>query len=141
MPKECPVSTAELIYQIGQLEDQFIRKHLSSIGVRMDHARLLHYVGEVSGTNQISLAKFLNVQPATLTNMIKKLEKQNLIIRRTDPANPHMKQIFLMPDGVEAVKKINQVFRELNDLVADAQLTNVNQLQQLFTSLVEKSQK
>ena len=138
MSKECPISTAELIYQIGQLEDQFIRKHLSSIGIRMDHARLLHYVGEVPGTNQVSLATFLNVQPATLTNMIKKLEKQNLIIRRTDPTNPHMKQIFLMPDGVSAVEKINQVFNDLNDLVAAANVTEVKQLAALFASLEQK---
>ncbi|ETY72565.1 MarR family transcripitonal regulator [Lactiplantibacillus fabifermentans T30PCM01] len=138
MSKKCPISTAELIYQIGQLEDQFIRQHLSSIGIRMDHARLLHYVGEVPGTNQVSLATFLNVQPATLTNMIKKLEKQNLIIRRTDPDNPHMKQIFLMPDGGAAVAKINQVFNELNDLVTAANLTEVDQLTTLYSSLVKK---
>lgn len=138
MSERCPVSTAELLYQIGQIEDQFINKHLADIGLRMDHARLLHYVSEVSGTNQVKLAEFLNVQPATLTNMIKKLEKQNYIIRRVDPKDPHRKQIFLMDGGKKAIIKINEVFTLLNKTVEEAGIEDTPELHQLFdcTNLV-----
>ncbi|BDZ29572.1 MarR family transcriptional regulator [Lactiplantibacillus sp. WILCCON 0030] len=138
MSLQHPVTTAELIYQVGQLEGQIIQRRLADIGIRMDHARLLHYVSDVAGTNQANLAEYLNVQPATLTNMIKKLEKQNLIIRRVNPINSHMKQIFLLPEGEKAAHKINEVFNQLNRIVASVQLTDVAQFQQLLARLEAK---
>ncbi|WP_164505117.1 MarR family winged helix-turn-helix transcriptional regulator [Companilactobacillus hulinensis] len=138
MSRQHAVTTAELIYQAGQLESKIIQRMLSDIGIRMDHARLLHYVGDIPGTNQANLAEYLNIQPATLTNMIKKLEKQNFIIRRVDPDNPHMKQIFLLPEGESAARKINSIFNQLNNIVASVHLENPDLLQQLINLLEDK---
>lgn len=121
-------TTAELIYQVGQLEGQIIQRQLADIGIRMDHARLLHYVGETPGTNQVRLAKYLNVQPATLTNMIKKLEKQNLVVRRIDPEDSHQRQVFLLPQGEETAGKITKTFHQLNDIVASVNLAQQGSL-------------
>ncbi|MDQ7937403.1 MarR family transcriptional regulator [Lactiplantibacillus sp. WILCCON 0030] len=140
MSQQHPVTTAELIYQVGQLEGKIIQQRLTDIGIRMDHARLLHYVSDVPGTNQVDLAKYLNVQPATLTNMIKKLEQQNLIIRRISPTDSHMKQIFLLPKGEVAARKINDVFNQLNQIVASVDLKNPEQFQQLVKLLELKYQ-
>ncbi|BDZ30933.1 MarR family winged helix-turn-helix transcriptional regulator [Lactiplantibacillus brownii] len=140
MSQQHPVTTAELIYQVGQLEGKIIQQRLTDIGIRMDHARLLHYVSDVPGTNQVDLAKYLNVQPATLTNMIKKLEQQNLIIRRISPTDSHMKQIFLLPKGEVAARKINDVFNQLNQIVASVDLKNPEQFQKLVKLLELKYQ-
>ncbi|GAW99575.1 MarR family winged helix-turn-helix transcriptional regulator [Secundilactobacillus mixtipabuli] len=128
-------TTAELIYQVGQLEGQIIQRQLADIGIRMDHARLLHYVSEAPGTNQVRLAKYLNVQPATLTNMIKKLEKQDLVVRRIDPEDSHQRQVFLLPQGEKAAKKITTTFHQLNDIVASVNLAKQGSLQALSEQL------
>jgi len=138
MSRQHAVTIAELIYQVGQLESKIIQRRLADIGIRMDHARLLHYVSDIPGTNQANLAKYLNIQPATLTNMIKKLEKQSFIIRRVDPDNPHMKQIFLLPEGEKAARKINDVFDQLNHIVESVHLEDPNRLQQLINLLEKK---
>lgn len=138
MSRQHAVTTAELIYQVGQLESKIIQRRLADIGLRMDHARLLHYVSDRPGTNQVTLAEYLNIQPATLTNMIKKLEKQSFIIRRVDPDNPHMKQIFLLPEGEVAAYKINDVFEQLNHIVESVHLENSNRLLQLVELLESK---
>lgn len=136
MSQDHLVTTAELIYQIGQLEGKIIHQRLSGLGIRMDHARLLHYVSQRSGTNQVNLAKYLNVQPATLTNMIKKLEKQDLIIRRVDPNDSHQKRVFLLSKGEDAARQVNEVFQELNEIVMSANLDDNGQLRKLFEMLL-----
>ena len=132
------VTTAELIYQIGQMEGQIIQYRLADIGIRMEHARLLHYVSDVPGTNLVSLANYLNVQPAILTNMIKKLEKlekQELIIRYVDPDDSHQRQLFLLPQGEVVAKQINAIFHELNDIVDEVHLKYPAQLSKLLNLL------
>ncbi|MDN2453265.1 MarR family transcriptional regulator [Lactobacillus sp. UCMA15818] len=132
------VTTAELIYQIGQMEGQIIQYCLADIGIRMEHARLLHYVSDVPGTNLVNLANYLNVQPATLTNMIKKLEKQELIIRHVDPDDSHQRQLFLLPQGEVVAKQINAIFHELNDVVDEVHLKDSAQLSKLLNLLESK---
>lgn len=133
--KKHAVTTAELIYQIGQLEGQIIHSELSGMGIRMEHARLLHYVSEVPGTNQVNLANYLNVQAGTLTNMIKKLEKQNLITRRIDSSDTHQRQVFLLPEGEKAAKKVNQIFLQLNETAAKANIKDYDNLRELLEML------
>lgn len=135
MTQERNETAAELIYQVGQLEGQIIQRQLADIGLRMDHARLLHYVSEVPGTNQVRLAKYLNVQPATLTNMVKKLEKQDLVVRRVDPEDSHQRQVFLLPKGEAAAKQITQTFHQLNDIVSSVNLDKKDNLRILSKRL------
>lgn len=135
MTQERSETAAELIYQVGQLEGQIIQRQLADIGLRMDHARLLHYVSEVPGTNQVGLANYLNVQPATLTNMVKKLEKQDLVVRRVDPEDSHQRQVFLLPKGEAAAKQITKTFHELNDIVGSVDLGEQGSLQILSKRL------
>lgn len=132
------VTTAELIYQIGQIEGQIIQYRLADIGIRMEHARLLHYVSDVPGTNLVNLANYLNVQPATLTNMIKKLEKQELVIRHVDPDDSHQRQLFLLPQGEVVAKQINAIFHELNGIVDEVHLKDSEQLSKLLNLLESK---
>lgn len=139
MVQQHSLTTAELIYQIGQLEGQIIQHRLADIGIRMEHARLLHYVNDVPGTNLVNLADYLNIQPATLTNMIKKLEKQELVCRYVDPSDSHQRQLFLLPKGEVAAKKINTVFHELNEIVEDVHLENSVELTKLLKILEHKN--
>lgn len=141
MTQKHPVTTAELIYQIGQVESQIMQRRLTDIGIRMDHARILHYVSDVPGTNMVSLSSFLNIHPATLTNMIKKLEKQNLIIRRVDPTDSHQRQVFLLPEGQAVATKVTDMFHQLNDVVTSAGFVDPTKLQKLLMILEHYDEK
>ncbi|KRK80644.1 hypothetical protein FD03_GL002071 [Companilactobacillus nodensis DSM 19682 = JCM 14932 = NBRC 107160] len=68
--------------------------------------------------------------------MIKKLEKQDLVIRRVDPNDSHQKRLFLLPKGEDAAQQVNEVFHELNEIVMLANLDNNGQLQELFEMLL-----
>lgn len=109
---------ADLIYQIGQLEAHYIDRALKKYHLTMDYARVLYYVSQHPGTKQKDVADFLNRPAGSLTNAIVKLESLNLVIRRQDPNSGRQKQLFLLPDGEQATKEVNQCFNYLEELAS-----------------------
>ena len=90
---------ANLLYHIGKLENLLINQRLSSINLRMTHAHALRYIQKHPGCIQKEVAEYLFYQPASFTNVVKLLEKKQMIERRPDPKNGLKKQLFLLPAG------------------------------------------
>ncbi|MBP2057520.1 DNA-binding MarR family transcriptional regulator [Lactobacillus colini] len=108
---------SNLIYHIGRLENVFINQKLESVNLRMSHAHLLKFVQRHPGCIQKELAQDLTYQAGSLTNILKNLEKRQMIIRKRDPNNGLQKQIFLLPQGEAVLKSVDQAFKELNQLI------------------------
>lgn len=110
---------ANKIYRLGHIERVLIDKELAPVGLRMNHARVLHYIDQHPGCLQKDVANYLDYQAASLTNLINFLEKRAMLVRKADPQNHRQKQLFLLAKGRAVTKKTDHVFAELNDLVGD----------------------
>lgn len=128
---------ARQFYQIGRLEVVYINEHLAKHQLRMEHVQLLHYVALHPGCRQKDAAKYLQYQPASLTNLLKKLEAEGLIKRQVDLQNRHQKKIFLLKRGQQVLANINDHFNTLNDLIQKIDLSQPNALKQLIDQLVQ----
>lgn len=128
---------ARKFYQIGRLEVVYINNHLASHQLRMEHVQLLHYVALHPGCRQKDAAKYLQYQPASLTNLLKKLEIEGMIKREIDPENRHQKKIFLCKDGEKILTDIDHRFNILNNLIKKIDLSEPNALQQLINHLLQ----
>lgn len=115
-----PNNFAEQLYTVGSLEDTYILKRLKKLNLSAEDATLIQYVGTHPGTRQKEIAQRLNRQAATISNMIKRLERRNLIIRRTDLTNSREKQVFLLQDGLGLITQIEQVTTDINQLILPA---------------------
>lgn len=119
---------SNLIYHIGRLENIFINQRLESVNLRMSHAHLLKFVKRHPGCIQKELAKDLTYQAGSLTNILKTLEKREMLIRKKDPNNGLQKQIFLLPKGKEVLKVVDQAFEELNQLIGKIDNSSYDEL-------------
>lgn len=126
---------SNLIYHIGRLENVFINQKLESVNLRMSHAHLLKFVKRHPGCIQKELARDLTYQPGSLTNILKTLEKREMIIRKKDPTNGLQKQIFLLPQGEKVLKVVDQAFEELNELIGELDNNSYEQLLQISTRM------
>ena len=108
---------ANLLYHIGKLENLLINQKLAPINLRMSHAHVLRYIQKHPGCIQKEVADYLFYQPASFTNVVKLLEKRNMIERRPDPTNGLKKQLFLLPAGKEVLDQVNDAFDDVNKLV------------------------
>lgn len=110
---------ANAIYRLGHIERVLVDRELAPLNLRMNHARVLHFIDEHPGCLQKDVAEYLDYQAASLTNLINFLEKRKMLVRVVDPQNGRQRQLFLLDEGKNAVKKSDSVFTKLNQLMGD----------------------
>lgn len=126
---------ANLLYHIGKLENLLINQKLASINLRMSHAHVLRYIQKHPGCIQKEVADYLFYQPASFTNVVKLLERRNMIERRPDPTNGLNKQLFLLPAGKEVLDQVNDAFDDVNKLVGTVDSEALLKLERISTNL------
>ncbi len=126
---------ANLLYHIGKLENLLINQKLAPINLRMSHAHVLRYIQKHPGCIQKEVADYLFYQPASFTNVVKLLEKRNMIGRRPDPTNGLKKQLFLLPAGKEVLDQVNDAFDDVNKLVGTVDSEALLKLERISTNL------
>lgn len=104
---------SENLYQVNLMQQEFIEKRLKGLGLTTHQARTLNYIANNSGTIQKKLANYLGKQDATVTNILKNLEKNHYIFREIPADNERQKQLFLTENGEKLVKDIQRIFRDL----------------------------
>lgn len=110
---------SEQLYSVHNLQQEFIQTRLKGIGLNIQQARTLNYVFANPGTIQKRLAAYLGKQDATVTNLLKNLEKKHYLLRKIPDDNERQKQLYLTDKGITAVKKIQAIFNELEQSLAD----------------------
>lgn len=120
---------AILIYRMGLAEEVFVNNQLKQHKVTISYARILKYVESHPGCVQKSVADELHYQPASLTNMLKRMEKLGMISRKLESgAFPHMKRIYLLEYGHQIVTSVNDSFDKLNRLIGTVDSHSLAQL-------------
>lgn len=110
---------SEQLYSVHNLQQEFIQTRLKGIGLNTQQARTLNYIFANPGTIQKRLATYLGKQDATVTNLLKNLEKKHYLLRKIPDDNERQKQLYLTAKGDAAVEKIQAIFNELEQSLAD----------------------
>lgn len=126
---------ANKIYRLGHIERVLVDRKLGPLNLRMNHARVLHFIDQHPGCLQKEVADYLDYQAASLTNLINFLERRKMLVRKVDPQNGRQRQLFLLDAGKKAVKKSDAVFAKLNKLVGDLDPDLGNKLDQKIAYL------
>lgn len=126
---------ANKIYRLGHIERVLVDRELGPLNLRMNHARVLHFIDQHPGCLQKEVADYLDYQAASLTNLINFLERRKMLVRKVDPQNGRQRQLFLLDAGKKAVKKSDAVFAKLNKLVGDLDPDLGNKLDQKIAYL------
>lgn len=134
-------SLASKIYRLGQLIHTLMNQELAPLNLRFNHARVLHYISEHPGCTQKEIGEYLVYQPASMTNLIKLLEKKQMIERRRNPDNNREKNLYLLDEGKKVVEKTNKSFNHLNKLIGEGNPEIEKELQDKIDYLFKQIQK
>lgn len=116
-------SLSEQIRTLSILQQEFIREHLKEIELNVMQARAVNYISFYPGTIQKDLALYLGKQNATVTNILKLLEKQDYIRREIPDDNERQKKLYLTEKGNETAIFLQKMFQDL-DLLFIASITD-----------------
>lgn len=72
----------------------------------------MYYINSVGSTNQKDLAKQMNIRESTMTGLLDRMEREDLIERKPDIEDMRRKSISLSKKGVEELINISHVSEE-----------------------------
>lgn len=112
---------------------RFIMQQTSILQVTPQQAHTLAYIKQHPGLIQRELSDFFHLRNASVTNMVKNLERDGLIERKIDPKSARNKRIYLTKKGEEIAQDIEDQMNHLNQQIVDR--LDENDIDNLLTSL------
>lgn len=94
----------------------YYRTHtlLEKIGVYPGQPPLLIALYHKDGQSQKELSEKLKVKPSTITVMLKRLEKSNIIQRKMDEVDQRVSRVYLTDEGKKVCMELNEVIKIIN---------------------------
>lgn len=108
-----------LLAQICRLHHARSHTLLEEIGLYRGQPPVLRALWEKEGLTHTDLAERLHVQPATVTKMIKRMEKTGFVTCKADEKDQRVSRVYLTEAGREIQEKVQQVWRTLQDETFD----------------------
>ena len=108
-----PESIDHLLAQVCRLHHSRARELLEELGLYRGQPPVLHALWEREGLTHSELADLLQVQPATITKMIQRMERTGFVQRRSDPEDQRVSRVYLTETGRTIHEDVQQVLRSL----------------------------
>jgi len=111
---------------------------LSDYGLHVGQDLLLMNVSEADGCTQNEIAECLGIQPATVTRMLQRVERNGLIERRKDPDDNRITRVYLTEEGRRQEQRLTQLWESVEgDLVKG--MTSIEQalLRRLLLQMIQ----
>ncbi|MBN1220410.1 MAG: MarR family transcriptional regulator [Anaerolineae bacterium] len=122
-----------LLAQICKLH--FTRAHVlfEEIGLYRGQPPVLRMLWEREGRTHSELAAQLNVQPATITKMIQRMERAGFVARRPDPRDERVSRVYLTEAGRNVQADVQRIWRTLEaETFAGLKKEELGMLRQFF---------
>lgn len=102
-----------LFMHIGKLLNDKVRNALGEKGIHFGQARILTALLDHDTLSQGEIARGLHIKPATVTNLVKKMEASGLILRRRDSGDDRIINVELTSEGKDAANFTEQVIGQI----------------------------
>jgi len=104
-----PNSLQNIFYQVIRLHHQRSHMLLDKVGVYPGQPFLLFALYHSNGQSQKDLANKLNIKAATITIMVKRMEKVGLVERRQDLEDMRVSRVYITEKGLEVCKEVEEI--------------------------------
>lgn len=94
----------------------FTRSHnlLEKFGIYPGQPPMLFALYNKDGQSQKDLADKLRIKPATITTMINRMEKSELLTRKQDEQDQRVSRVYITEKGRETCERLKSVMRAIN---------------------------
>jgi DNA-binding MarR family transcriptional regulator len=95
---------------------------INKLGLNSQQGRMIGYIYEHqdSGIIQKDLACAFQITEASITSMLKGLEKKGYIERKIPKENERQKHIYVLPKGITLIEEFNKSFDEVEENITKA---------------------
>ena len=101
--------------QVCKLHRQRAEELLNDIGLHVGQEMLLDALQDNDGITQSDLAERLMVQPSTVTNMVRRLERDDIVTRRVDSEDQRVTRVHMTDKGQALKNSVGDQWARLED--------------------------
>lgn len=98
-----------LLHEVSRLMKRRFEEEARAHGVTMPQWRALAQISDSDGITQVALAQAMDADPMTVSSILDRLEKRQLITRQADPSDSRAKVSSLTEEGIAVVETARAV--------------------------------
>ena len=132
------MTVGQLLAQVCRMSGHRLRGHMEKIGLHRGQGFALIHLWHNDGMSQRDLARSMHISPASVTNMLQRMERDGWIERKRDEADQRVVRVYLTGKAEETRTRAKRVFREMEDALNSIYTTEEQStLKRLLTKLYE----
>ena len=108
-------TTGYLLLQVCKLSHARIHAVLDEVGLYRGQQFIIHVLWENEGLTHSELAERLHVQPATITNALKRMERSGFVERRHDSEDQRVSRVYLTEAGRSARGTVEKMWQDIEE--------------------------
>ena len=98
-----------LLKDVSRLYVQRFEQRAGVHGLTLPQCRALIYLANNEGISQVQLAEFTDIEPMSLVRILDRMEAEDLVERRNDPADRRARSLYLRPKAKPLIEEIWQL--------------------------------
>ena len=118
LPQQMPL--AQLVSVVGRFCANRLRVRMEKIGLHRGQGFVLMHLWHHNGVAQGEIADAKHVRPATITNILKRMERDGWIERRRDERDERVVRVYLTEKAVALHDEAQATFLEVDEEIATA---------------------
>ncbi|MFC2099554.1 MarR family winged helix-turn-helix transcriptional regulator [Candidatus Bipolaricaulota bacterium] len=126
------MTVGQLLAQVCRMTGARLRMHMEKLGLHKGQGFALIHLLHHDGIPQRELSEAMHVSPASVTNMLQRMERDGWIDRQRDGADQRVVRVFLTSKAKDLRAEARTVFRavedELNSIYTDAERETLKRL-------------
>jgi MarR family transcriptional regulator, transcriptional regulator for hemolysin len=98
-----------LLYELAHRYVRRFEFHARDMSLTLLQCKVLAYLASCEGISQSKLAEMIDVEPMTMVRMLDRMETEELLQRRPDPADRRARCLYLTARAGPMLKKIDRL--------------------------------
>jgi DNA-binding MarR family transcriptional regulator len=119
MTQECKraeeLTVGQLLAQVCRMTGHHLRTHMEKIGLHRGQGFALIHLWHVDGIPQHELARAMHLRPASVTNMLQRMERDGWISRSRDEEDQRLVRVFITAKAKAMRKEARAVFQAMEE--------------------------
>lgn len=114
-------------------EQRYFTEHVKQADVTSQQARTLGYIDKHPGAIQRDVADAFKRRGASISSMLKNLERDGYIERKRSPTNDRTKVLYITEKGKQIITEVDSIFKTIEEKLVENM--NESEVNELLTSL------
>lgn len=106
-----------MLRQVCKAHSNKVNQILSKVNLHKGQPMLLNLLLRKDGIPQSNLAKELKITPATVSAMVKRMEKAGLVIRKRNAEDERVSKVYLTQEGKKICLQLDNLQYEMESIV------------------------